>query len=233
MVEKKYEHIAGQEDKMSISEVPSTTNTEITERKNILAMMEKLLHWAAIIESSDDAIISKSMEGKITSWNKGARDLYGYTEEEVLGKPVSILMPSGKEDDFSKIMNQLKAGKKVDHYETKRKAKDGTVIDVSITVSPIKDASGNIIGASKIARDITERVEYEKRRDNFISMVSHELKTPITSQKIFVDLLEKEIQKNDDEQYHSYIKKISSQTEKLNELVNDPCWSFPGCRPAA
>src|SRR3989344_4655194 len=130
-------------------------SSENSEMNNILRIMEKLLHWAAIIESSDDAIISKSIDGYITSWNSGAQGLYGYKPEEIIGKPVSILMPPEKKDDFPFIMKQLHEGKRVEHYETQRMAKDGRILHVSLTVSPIRDSQGNIIGASKIARDIT------------------------------------------------------------------------------
>lgn len=187
----------------------------------MLAMMDKLLHWAAIIDSSDDAIISKSTEGYITSWNRGAERLYGYTADEIVGRPVSVLMPPEREDDFPMILGRLLSGQKVEHYETKRKTKDGRVIDVSLTVSPIRDSHGNIIGASKIARDVSERVENERRRDEFVSTVSHELKTPITSQKIYGEHFEQLIQKNGDKEYLPYIKKINAQTEKLTKLVND------------
>lgn len=199
----------------------NTNMTDSEEMKSILTVMEKLLHWAAIVDSSDDAIMSKSVDGYITSWNRGAQKLYGYTPEEIIGKPVSVLMPPEKENDFPFIMKQLLQGKKVDHYETKRLTKDGRIIDVSITVSPIRDSQGTIIGASKIARDITERVENEKRRDEFVSIASHELKTPLTSQKAFGELLEKIIQKNGDTTYLPYIEKINKQTDKLTKLVED------------
>jgi PAS domain S-box-containing protein len=192
-----------------------------SDMNNMLVVMEKLLHWAAIVESSDDAIISKSIDGYITSWNRGAERLYGYTAEEIIGKPVSVLMPTEKKDDFPMIMKQLHEGKRVEHYETQRKTKDGRILHVSITVSPIRDTQGNIIGASKIARDITERVENEKRRDEFVSTASHELKTPITSQKAFGELLERMIDKNGDTKYKPYIQKINKQTEKLTKLVED------------
>lgn len=195
--------------------------SENPDMSNLLNMMEKLLHWAAIIDSSDDAIISKSIDGFITSWNRGAQHLYGYTPEEVIGKPVSILMPPEKEDDFPYIMHQLQEGNRIEHYETKRKTKDGRVLDVSITVSPIRDSQGNIIGASKIARDITERKEMERRRDEFISIVSHELKTPITSQKAFGELLEQLIDIKGNSEFKPYIQKINQQTKKLEHLIQD------------
>lgn len=189
------------------------------EMKSVFSMMEKLLHWAAIIESSDDAIISKSMDGHITSWNRGAQALYGYAADEVIGKPVSLLMPKGYEDDFPMIINKLRQGEKIDHYETKRVTKDGRMLDVSITVSPIKDSHGNMIGASKIARDISERIEHQRRRDDFFGATSHELNTPITSQKLYGELLEEMIDKNGDTQYKPYIQKINRQTNKLQKLV--------------
>jgi two-component system, OmpR family, sensor histidine kinase VicK len=194
-------------------------STDNSEMNSILLMMEKLLHWAAIIESSDDAIISKSVEGYITSWNRGAQRLYGYTPEEIIGQPVSVLMPPNKKDDFPFIMNQLHEGKRVEHYETQRMTKDNKILHVSITVSPIRDSQGNIIGASKIARDITDRIEDEKRRDEFVSTASHELKTPITSQKVFGELLEQIIDRNDYKELKPYIQKINQQTDKMTKLV--------------
>ncbi len=205
-------------DKKQAKITPVTTNTDTD---TMLLMMEKLLHWAAIVESSDDAIISKSVEGYITSWNKGAQRLYGYTPNEIIGKPVSILMPPEKKDDFPYIMKQLHEGKRVEHYETKRMTKKGKIIDVSITVSPIRDSQGTIIGASKIARDITDRKEQERRRDEFVNTASHELKTPITSQKAFGELLEQLINKNGHTEYLPYIQRINQQTNKLTKLIED------------
>lgn len=123
---------------------------------------ERLSRLAAIVESSDDAIISMNISGIIESWNKGAEQLYQYTAKEAVGKKVSILMPPHKKSDFTKIMHQLQKGKTVDHYETQRMAKDGAIFDISLTVSPIRNAKGGIVGASKIARDITQRKRTEK-----------------------------------------------------------------------
>ncbi len=133
-----------------------------TEAKAVDELQKKL---AAVVESSDDAIISKSIEGIITSWNKGATRLYGYKPEEIIGQPVSVLMPADKKDDFPMIMKKLQEGKRIEHYETKRKTKDGQVLDVAITVSPIRNVEGKIIGASKVARDITERKRNEERQE--------------------------------------------------------------------
>ncbi len=117
---------------------------------------------AAIVESSDDAIIGKTLDGIITSWNRGAENLYGYSAEEAKCKPVSILMPPNRADELGKIIESIKRGERVQHYETQRMRKDGTIIEVSLTVSPIRDSTGRIIGASTIARDITERKRLEE-----------------------------------------------------------------------
>ena len=112
---------------------------------------------AAIVESSDDAIYGKTLDGTILSWNRGAERMYGYLAAEIVGRPVSELVPSTKPDEVPQILERVKRGERVDHFETARVRKDGEVIDVSLNVSPIRDASGKIIGASTTARDITEQ----------------------------------------------------------------------------
>jgi len=114
-------------------------------------------HLAAIVESSDDAIISKDLNGTIVSWNKGAEHLFGYAAGEIIGKPVTTLMPPERQTEEPGILARIRAGERIDHYETVRQRKDGTLMDVSLTVSPVRDGSGHIVGASKIARDITEQ----------------------------------------------------------------------------
>jgi PAS domain S-box-containing protein len=115
-------------------------------------------YWlSAIIGSADDAIISKTLDGVITSWNAGAERIFGYTAEEVIGKPIAILIPPDHINEEPAILARLRAGERIEHYETVRQRKDGTLVDISLTVSPITDASGTVIGASKIARDISER----------------------------------------------------------------------------
>jgi PAS domain S-box-containing protein len=135
---------------------------DVTERKRA---EEKLLQAAAIVENSDDAIISKDLNGIILSWNPGAERIYGYSAAEVVGKSITMLIPPDRPDEEPHILEQIRRGMRVDHYETVRVRKDGTIIDVSLTVSPVKDAQGRIIGASKIARDITAR----KRADEQLS----------------------------------------------------------------
>jgi PAS domain S-box-containing protein len=112
---------------------------------------------AAIIESSDDAIISKDLRGIIQSWNPGAERIFGYTAEEIVGRPISVLVPPERVDDTTLILSRIARGERVEHYETQRRTKDGRILTVSLTVSPIKDSRGTVIAASKIARDITDR----------------------------------------------------------------------------
>ena len=118
---------------------------------------------AAIVESSDDAIIGKDLDGTIVSWNRGAERLFQYTAEEVIGKSVTVLIPPDRFDEEPEILGRVRRGDRVDHYETVRRRKDGTLLDISLTVSPIRDAQGKVVGASKIARDITERKNVAKR----------------------------------------------------------------------
>jgi PAS domain S-box-containing protein len=120
------------------------------------------LRLSAIVESSDDAIIGKTLDGVIVSWNKGAERLYGYTAKEIVGKPLSTLIPPDHPDELPEIMERLKRGEHIEHFETKRLRKDGSRVDVSLTISPVKGTDGRIIGASKIARDITARKQAER-----------------------------------------------------------------------
>ena len=140
---------------------------DITERKRL---EEKTAHLAAIVESSDDAIISKTLSGEIVSWNRAAERIYGYTAEEAIGRPVSILVPEGLDDELPGILLKIGDSETVEHYETLRRRKDGEIIRVSLSISPVRDTSGKIIGASTIPRDITEekRIEEElyKSRDD-------------------------------------------------------------------
>jgi len=132
---------------------------DITERKRAEIVTASL---AAIVESSDDAIISKDLNGVITSWNKGAERLFGYMAREVTGKPITLLIPPDRQQEEPKILERIGRGERVEHFETVRVCKNGSLIDISLTISPLRDSAGRIIGASKIARDITERKRAEK-----------------------------------------------------------------------
>jgi len=132
---------------------------DVTERKQAERITSLL---AAIVDSSDDAIISKKLDGTITSWNKSAERLFGYKAEEALGQHITLIVPWEGRSEEEDILRRLAGGERVDHFETERKCKDGTTVDVSLTISPIRDAAGRVIGASKVARDITERRQAEQ-----------------------------------------------------------------------
>ncbi len=141
---------------------------------------------AAIIASSDDAIVSKNLEGIVTSWNGAAHRMFGWSAEEMVGNSIRRLIPADRQSEEDEVLARIHRGERVDHFETVRQRKDGSLVEISLSVSPIVDADGRIVGASKVARDISERREAERVlkeslaiKDQFLSLVSHELRTPI------------------------------------------------------
>jgi PAS domain S-box-containing protein len=132
---------------------------DVTERKRAEEARARL---AAIVQSSDDAIVSKTLDGVITSWNAGAQRIFGYTANEAVGKPITLIIPPDRLDEEAMILERLRRGERVEHFETKRVAKDGRLLDISLTVSPVRDEAGGVIGASKIARDITRQKEADE-----------------------------------------------------------------------
>jgi PAS domain S-box-containing protein len=131
---------------------------------------------AAIVESSDDAIVSKSLSGVITTWNKGAERLFGYTADEAIGHPITIVIPPDRLDEEPAILARIQAGERVNHFETIRRRKDGTLVDISLTILPIRDDNGKIIGASKIARDISERKRTAEHQELLLREMHHRVK---------------------------------------------------------
>jgi PAS domain S-box-containing protein len=181
---------------------------------------EKSAKLAAIIESSDDAIISKTLESVITSWNDSAQRMFGYTADEIIGETIYKLIPPDRQDEEPRILSRLKSGERVEHFETKRMTKHGSLLDVSLTISPIKDRQGKIIGLSKIARDITDRKLDEIRKNDFIGMVSHELKTPLTSLTAMVQLLKAKLKNSEDPIVPNLLEKANVQVKKMTTMIN-------------
>jgi PAS domain S-box-containing protein len=133
-------------------------------------------HYQAIIESSEDAILSKDLSGVILSWNRGAERLFGFSSEEAVGRPVTIVIPVDRRDEEPAILEKIHRGERIEHFETVRQRKDGSFVDISLTISPIRNARGDIVGASKIARDITELRKARDRQRLLLREMSHRIK---------------------------------------------------------
>ncbi len=182
---------------------------------------ENMAKLAAIVQSSDDAIISKTVDGIITSWNSSARRMFGYTADEIIGKSILTLIPDDRKKEESLINERLNKGERIEQFETKRITKDNKIIDLSLTISPVKDSRGNIIGISKIARDITSKKQEEVRKNDFIAIVSHELKTPLTSIKSYIQVLLAKARKEGGDFTINALSRAEVQTNKMTYMIND------------
>jgi PAS domain S-box-containing protein len=151
---------------------------DITDRNRASEYEQRLI---SIITSSDDAILSKDLNGTITSWNRGAEQLFGYTADETIGKPITMLIPIERRNEEPTILARIRSGERIDHYETIRRRKDGSLIEISLTVSPIKNAEGEIIGASKIARDITERRRAQEQQNLLLGEMKHRVRNTLAT----------------------------------------------------
>ena len=196
---------------------------------------------AAIVESSNDAIISKTLDGRITSWNAAAQVLFGYEAEEIIGQPVQSLIPRDRQDEEMRILVSLAQGVRVPAFDTVRRAKDGRLIEVSLTISPVRDAAGTIVGASKIVRDITQRRQAEQARlkveqleaenrliqqanrfkSQFLANMSHELRTPLNAIIGFSDLMLAGKVSPDSPKQRTWLGYISGSGHHLLHLIND------------
>ena len=190
-------------------------------------------HLAAIVESSDDAIVSKTLEGVIRSWNGAAQRLFGYTAEEAVGQPVTLIIPQERVQEEEEILAKLRSGERIDHFETVRVAKSGRRIDVSLTISPIRNMNGVIVGASKIARDISQRKasdqaqrraeealrEADRRKDEFLAVLAHELRNPLAPIRYAVAMARKE--GRSDTEWRQAQGIIERQVAHMGRLLDD------------
>lgn len=185
--------------------------------------------YAAIVESSDDAIISKSLDGRITSWNAGAKRLFGYSADEAVGKLITLIIPPEHEHEEREILSKLARGERIEHFETVRVAKDGHRIDVSLTISPVRDRRGNVVGASKVARDVSERKQMEarlreadRRKDEFIAILGHELRNPLAPIRSIAEVLRRTAAVTPDMERLCTIleRQVAQMTRLLDDLLD-------------
>ena len=174
---------------------------------------------AAIVESTDDAIISKNLTGMVTSWNRGAERLFGYATDEMLGASILRIVPPELHEDEFRILGRIRAGERIEHYDTVRVAKGGRRIEVSLTISPLRDGAGKIVGASKIARDVTEQREADRRKDEFLAILAHELRNPLAPVRYAIAMLRQS--GVGDEQRRRSEAILERQTEHMARLLDD------------
>jgi PAS domain S-box-containing protein len=213
-----YEEHGNDSNTAEMTLVPTEINVEGSTRNILLEHASGF--YQAIVSSSDDAIVSKTLDGIITSWNQAAERLFGYSAQEALGQPITLIIPEELHQEETAILSKLRRGEHIDHYETVRRRKDGSRIEVSLSISPVKDQAGTIIGAAKIARDITERKEFERRKDEFISIASHELKTPLATLQGLTQLLLKKMEPQDQPHIVPLLSSMQTQTHRLHRLIN-------------
>jgi PAS domain S-box-containing protein len=199
---------------------------EATEALGLADRNARLL--ASIVESSDDAIISKDLDGVITSWNKSAERLFGYTAQEAVGQSIMMLIPSDRVEEEPRILASLRRGERVDHFETVRVRKDGTRLNISLTISPVKDAEGRVVGASKVARDITEWIRQEAalKQANadlqlFAHSAAHDLQEPLRTLTAYSQLLERDFGGKLGDRANEFIRYIVGASTRMDTLLRD------------
>jgi len=184
------------------------------------------LRLAAIVNSSEDAIVSKDLNGIVQTWNRAAERMFGYAAEEIIGRPIRLIIPQDRQTEEDKVLATIRAGGAVEHFETVRQRKDGTLIEISLSVSPVRARDGAVIGASKIARDISEQrrllhqaEEAARSKDEFLAMLSHELRTPLNAVLGYTRMLRDG--RYTDERREQVVEIIERNARVLSQLVSD------------
>lgn len=182
---------------------------------------------AAIVESSDDAIISKNLDGIIQTWNAAAQRLFGYTAEEAVGQSITLLIPADRIDEEDDILRKIRRGERIKHFETVRHCKDGAPVDVSLTISPIIEESGRVIGASKVARDISERLQFERalresgrRKDDFLATLAHELRNPLAPLRNGLEVMRRKNPRTMDKARALMERQLTQLTHLVDDLMD-------------
>ena len=203
----------------------STIARDITAAKRI---EREAFRLAAIVNSSDDAIVSKDLDGQILTWNHAAERIFGYTADEAVGRNITMVIPEDRLNEETEVLARIRAGLSVEHFETVRRRKDGQLINISLTVSPIRDAAARIIGASKIARDVTAQRRLQDRaddasrmKDEFLAVLSHELRTPLNTVLGYARMLRRDDKRMSGETRERALDALERNAESLRRLVND------------
>ena len=190
------------------------------------ALEREAMRLAAIVDSSEDAIASKDLNGIVQTWNRAAERMFGYTADEIIGRPIRMIIPPDRQSEEDQVLATIRAGKAVEHFDTIRQRKDGTLIEISLSVSPVRARDGTVIGASKIARDVSEprrlarRAEEAARaKDEFLAMLSHELRTPLNAVLGYTRMLRDG--RYTDERREEVFEIIERNARILSQLVSD------------
>jgi PAS domain S-box-containing protein len=218
----------------------------VRDMKDRMAAEADRLRLTAIVEASDDAIISKDLNGTVLTWNGGAERIFGYMAEEMIGQPITKILPPDRLDEEERILSRLAKGTRVDHFETLRRHKDGSLVEVSVTISPIRDAFGRIVGASKVARDITDRKVLEatmihlreeleervtertsaleaanKEMESFTHSIAHDLRGPIRAIASTSSVLKEDYADQLPEEARDLLQRQIAASKRLGQLIED------------
>jgi PAS domain S-box-containing protein len=212
---------AANEEFVAMNEELAGTNEELAKSNaELLEAQKSLATLATIVETSYDAIISKTLESVVTSWNAAAERMFGYKAEEMIGETIYKIIPEDRHDEEPKILARLRTGERVQHFETKRLTKDRHLLDVSLTISPIMDKHAQIIGLSKIARDITIQKQEEQRKSDFIAVVSHELRTPLTTLTALIQVVHRKMVQQGEQFVSATMEKANLQAKRMAIMIN-------------